>query len=153
MPEGSTPGTRGAAWSGRSDGPGPEHRRWHDVVHGAGAVRWVGVPGPPGGPVTTALIGFASDEGVRRNHGRPGAAAGPEALRRALAPLAVHGEFGLHDAGDVPVAGEDLESAQEELGRRVAGLLEDHRLVVVLGGGHEAAYGSYLGLAASSRLA
>lgn len=159
MPEQPAPGARGEAWFGRSDGPGPEHRRWHDVVRGPGTVRPPGVPGPPGGSnlsgvsATAALIGFASDEGVRRNHGRPGAATGPAALRRALAPLAVHGEFGLHDAGDVTVAGEDLESAQEELGRRVARLLEDHRLVVVLGGGHEAAYGSYLGLAASSRLA
>ncbi|MDI3331614.1 MAG: formimidoylglutamase [Micrococcus sp.] len=157
MTEGVADEPRGTAWSGRSDGPGPEHRRWHDVVHVAGAVRPSEVMDPPGAPslsagtATAALIGFASDEGVRRNHGRPGAATGPAALRRALAPLAVHGEFNLHDAGDVTVAGEDLESGQEQLGQRVARLLEDHRLVVVLGGGHEAAYGGYRGLAASSR--
>lgn len=159
MPEGSAYASRGTAWTGRSDGPGPEHRRWHDVVHVAGAVHSSDETGPPGGPnpsgasATTALIGFASDEGVRRNHGRPGAATGPAALRRALAPLAVHGEFSVHDAGDVTVAREDLESGQEQLGRQVARLLEEHRLVVVLGGGHETAFGSYRGLAASSRLA
>jgi formiminoglutamase len=153
MPEESGHAPRGAAWSGRSDGPGPEHRRWHDVVHVPEAVHSSDAMEPPGGPATTALIGFASDEGVRRNHGRPGAATGPSALRRALAPLAVHGAFSILDAGDVTVAGEDLESAQEQLGHRVARLLEDHRLVVVLGGGHEAAFGSYRGLAASSRVA
>ncbi len=153
MPEGSAHAPRGTAWSGRSDGPGPEHRRWHDVVRVPEAVDSSEVMNPPGSPATTALIGFASHEGVRRNHGRPGAAAGPAALRRALAPLAVHGEFSIHDAGDVTVAGEDLEAGQEQLGRQVARLLEDHRLVVVLGGGHETAFGSYRGLAASSRVA
>lgn len=158
MPEGSARASRGAAWSGRSDGPGPDHRRWHDVVHVSEAVpsygtRRSGGPDLSGASATTALIGFASDEGVRRNHGRPGAATGPAALRRALAPLAVHGDFSIHDAGDVTVAGEDLESGQEQLGRQVARLLEEHRLVVVLGGGHETAFGSYRGLAASSRLA
>jgi formiminoglutamase len=153
MPEQSGHAPPGAAWSGRSDGPGPEHRRWHDVVHGPEGVHSAGMMDPSGGPATAALIGFASDEGVRRNHGRPGAATGPSALRRALAPLAVHGAFSIHDAGDVTVAGGDLETGQEQLGRQVARLLGDHRLVVVLGGGHEAAFGSHRGLAASSRVA
>ena len=37
-----------------------------------------------------ALLGFACDEGVKRNQGRPGAAGAPDALRRALANLASH---------------------------------------------------------------
>ena len=35
-----------------------------------------------------ALLGFACDEGVRRNKGRIGAEKGPETLRRALANMA-----------------------------------------------------------------
>ncbi|OMH27590.1 formimidoylglutamase [Tersicoccus phoenicis] len=133
------------AWSGRTDGPGPEHRRWHQAVctaeTGAGDGR---------GGVT--LIGFASDEGVRRNHGRPGAVEGPDALRRALAPLAVHTELPIVDTGTVTVDGPDLEGGQDRLGDRVAEAVDQHDLVVVLGGGHETAWGSYLGRRRSTRL-
>jgi formiminoglutamase len=130
-------------WSGRSDGSGPEHRRWHHAVNAR----------PPTPQVGVALVGFASDEGVRRNHGRPGAADGPDALRRALAPLALHTDVPITDAGTVIVEDGDLEAAQDRLGDRIAALLDQHRLVVVLGGGHETAWGSYLGRTRSARLA
>lgn len=135
----STPGPD--VWSGRTDGSGAAHRRWHQAVssqHAAG----------PGG---LALLGFASDEGVRRNHGRPGAVDGPDALRRALAPLALHADFAVVDAGTVCVEGRDLEAGQEALADAVAGLLDAQQLVVVLGGGHETAWGSYLGHTRSRR--
>ncbi|GMA19691.1 formimidoylglutamase [Arsenicicoccus piscis] len=133
--------TPAGVWSGRDDGPGAEHRRWHHLVSDDDA---------PGG---VALVGFASDEGVRRNHGRPGAAQGPDALRGALASMAVHpGAPRVVDAGTVVVAGEDLEAAQDALGEQVGRLLDAHDLVVVLGGGHESAWGSYLGRTAAQRL-
>ena len=100
-----------------------------------------------------ALIGFASDDGVRRNHGRPGAAQGPDALRRALGPMAMHADFPVTDGGTVVVEDGDLESAQSRLADHLADLLDGHRLVVVLGGGHETAWGSYLGRTRSTRLA
>jgi formiminoglutamase len=93
-----------------------------------------------------ALLGFACDEGVRRNQGRVGAVEGPAALRRALAGLAWHGTRPVHDAGDVLVEDAALEEAQRELGAHVARLLADGHLPVVVGGGHEVAYGSFLGL-------
>lgn len=134
-------------WSGRTDGDGPEHRRWHQAVRvlgGAGGAA-------PGGFGGIALVGFASDEGVRRNEGRPGAVEGPGAIRRALAPLAVHRGPDVVDAGDVVVHGADLEGGQAALGREVARLLDAGRHVVVLGGGHETAYGTYLGRRAAAR--
>ena len=51
----------------------------------------------------TALIGFASDAGVVRNLGRPGAAAGPATLRGALGTLALAADLGVTDLGDVVV--------------------------------------------------
>ena len=61
-----------------------------------------------------ALLGFASDAGVHRNHGRTGAADGPRTLRRALANLAWHGgdDSRLYDAGNVACTGDRLEDAQ-----------------------------------------
>lgn len=127
-------------WTGRDDGPGSEHARWHSVIR----------PWSPGEPAAGAavLLGFASDEGVRRNGGRIGAAAGPSALRAALASLAATG-IELRDGGDVLV-GEDLEGGQALLGEQVAAVLSAEGLPVVLGGGHEVAFGSYLGWGATS---
>ncbi|WP_040161756.1 formimidoylglutamase [Nigerium massiliense] len=129
-----------SAWSGRDDGPGPEHARWHTVMTG-----WP--PEPRLERADAVLIGFASDEGVRRNGGRVGAAEGPEALRGGLASLADPG-LALADAGDVVVADGDLEAGQARLGAVVARVLEAGSLPVVLGGGHAVAYGSYRGWAA-----
>lgn len=128
-------------WTGRVDGPGPAHRRWHSVV-GAADPRTPGV----------ALIGFRSDEGVRRNGGRPGAVDGPGEIRRALASKALHTEIVVHDAGDVTVHGHDLESGHDRLAAAVGTLVRAGHLPVVLGGGHETAYGSYRGLAEGGSL-
>ncbi|WP_313022610.1 formimidoylglutamase [Mobilicoccus sp.] len=134
-----------SSWTGRDDGEGAEHRRWHrQVTHTMSAGRAVG---------GVSVVGFASDEGVRRNGGRQGAAEGPQALRSALAPLALHVDVPLRDAGTVVVDGEDLESGHEALGELIARELDaDARFVVVLGGGHETAYGSYLGRIRSAGL-
>jgi formiminoglutamase len=94
-----------------------------------------------------ALLGFACDAGVARNGGRVGAADGPRALRRALANVAWHRRGPAWDAGDVACEGEALEAAQVELGAHVARLLAEGQRPVVLGGGHEAALGTFLGLA------
>lgn len=127
-------------WQGRVDAAeGRLARRWHEVVR----------PLEAGCAPGAAFLGLASDIGVRRNQGRPGAAEGPAALRRALANLPARAGLRLYDAGTVTPDGEDLEGAQAEYGRRVAGLLEAGHLPVGLGGGHEIAWGSWQGLAAS----
>jgi len=126
-------------WTGRVDAvDGERGRRWHQVVQ---PVQQADRPG-------IALIGFASDAGVSRNHGRPGAAGGPLALRRGLANLAWHGgnDARLYDAGDVTCAGDALEEAQSSYAERLAGLLRDGHFVVGLGGGHEIAWAAHSGL-------
>ncbi len=120
-------------WSGRSDGPGPEHARWHSVINQAESA-----------PVT--LLGFASDEGVLRNGGRQGAAAGPAALRTALGSLAVHHGHALADAGTITTQGDDLDGAHEALSDKVEELVRSATLPIILGGGHETAFGSHRGL-------
>ncbi|WP_086722389.1 formimidoylglutamase [Streptomyces carpinensis] len=130
-----------APWAGRDDGPGADNARWHKAVH---------LDPDRVGPGNVAFVGFRSDEGVRRNKGRQGAANGPAALRRALASMALARPLRALDAGDIEVAGDGegvLESGQERLGRTVAALVDRGHPVMVLGGGHEVAYGSYRGLA------
>lgn len=125
-------------WSGRVDAEdGMAGRRWHQVV------------APVADAAGTALLGFASDAGVSRNRGRAGAAEGPPALRRVLANLAWHGGTStrLYDAGDVVCEGDALEDAQSKYAQRVAELLQAGHFVIGLGGGHEIAWASYMGLA------
>jgi len=125
-------------WTGRVDiEEGLRAIRWHQVVKPIEAAREPGV----------VLLGFACDEGVRRNQGRIGARGGPRAVRQALAGLAAHQARPVYDAGDVTCDETNLEGAQANFAARVAALLDDGHFVVGLGGGHEIACGTFAGLA------
>src|SRR5438094_10621504 len=55
-------------------------------------------------PGRAVLVGFPQDEGVRRNHGRPGAAEAPHEIRRWLRRLTpFDGESGLDLAANPPL--------------------------------------------------
>lgn len=125
-------------WQGRVDSQevGP-CKRWHQHIQQLHTAAQGGV----------RLIGFAVDEGVRRNSARVGAAQGPHALRSALASLPLLGEPALYDAGDVVCEDQDLEGAQARLADHVARAVASQSLPVVLGGGHEMAWGTFQGVA------
>lgn len=97
------------------------------------------------------LLRFRSDEGVSLNGGRVGAVDGPAALRSALGSLALQRPLRLYDAGDVTTQGEDLEGGQAEVGRQLAELRRSAPLSILLGGSHESAWASYLGMAEQCR--
>lgn len=138
------------AWSGRSDGPGDEHRRvWSSIIGPASADESLRSATPD--EADAVLLGFRSDEGVSRNAGRVGAVDGPAALRSALGSLALQRPLRLYDAGDVTTQGEDLEGGQAEVGRQLAELRRSAPLSILLGGGHESAWASYLGMAEQCR--
>ena len=97
------------------------------------------------------LLGFSCDEGVRRNLGRPGAASGPDATRRALASLPFHDpSFDIVDAGDLvyreAVSGEPLAGVQAALTASVQMLLGSGHFPIVMGGGNEASWGTGKGI-------
>lgn len=96
---------------------------------------------------TCVLIGFECEEGVRRNKGRLGAAAAPEALRKEMAslPWKQQLEKKIIDIGNLACVGTQLEQAQQYLGDTVARILQKDAKPIILGGGHETAYGHYLG--------
>lgn len=95
---------------------------------------------------STTLLGFACDEGVRRNKGRPGAEEGPRAIRAAMANLAYNQTAAIYDAGDVICDNKQLEEAQKILGNHVTNILNHNGFPLLLGGGHEIAWGSFLGI-------
>ncbi|HJV84338.1 MAG TPA: formimidoylglutamase [Noviherbaspirillum sp.] len=126
-------------WQGRIDAAeGEGGKRWHQIV------RPLETAADTGG---VALIGFACDVGVARNHGRTGARQGPQALRAALGNMPVRRCTSIADAGDVICNGDELESAQQELSERISDLLARGKLPIAMGGGHEMAFGSFGGLA------
>lgn len=99
------------------------------------------------------LIGFPSDEGVRRNGGRPGAAQAPEMIRDVFKKLTPHPEFfdehasmieGIHDLGDLDVTG-NLSQDQQRLGNLIESVLAAKQIPIILGGGHETSFGHVLG--------
>lgn len=125
-------------WKGRVDADeGLLGRRWHQLVKPMAPTQGSGV----------ALIGFACDAGVARNHGRRGAAEGPTALRKMLCNMPAHRSMTVYDAGDIVCEGDELERAQAELSDHVADTLDRGFFPMVLGGGHEVALGSFGGLA------
>lgn len=101
------------------------------------------------------IVGFECDEGVRRNGGRPGAAEAPEAIRKPLYAMTPDAEEhdlfvdfldSCADAGNLTGTG-DLDEDQHKLGEILAGCLNKGVVSVVLGGGHETAFGQFLGYA------
>ncbi|CAB3643100.1 Formimidoylglutamase [Paraburkholderia sediminicola] len=138
-------------WSGRSDDgeQGDTRRIFNQVVPFGGARRHedVSCAAPFGESDTTVIVGFGSDEGVRRNQGRVGAAHAPKELRRVLAGLPAKTSMAsLADAGDVVCDDGDLEGAQAELANVVSDVLASGGRPLVFGGGHEVAWGTYSGL-------
>lgn len=98
---------------------------------------------------TFNIVGFESDEGVRRNQGRTGAKEGPDAIRKMLAKLPYHLEAtNIVDIGNIQCEGQELEKAQTELGTTVTHLLHKAGIPIILGGGHETLYGHYKGVRA-----
>ncbi|NNE57437.1 MAG: formimidoylglutamase [Hellea sp.] len=94
-----------------------------------------------------ALIGFASDAGVQRNLGRPGAALAPDAIRTAARNLAVpHNAGPFVDLGDIRVEDDALEAGHTLLSLTLDQQLRLFDRILILGGGHETAYGGYAGL-------
>ncbi|MDH3796440.1 MAG: arginase family protein, partial [Flavobacteriaceae bacterium] len=82
------------------------------------------------------ILGYACDEGVRRNQGRIGAAGGPEAIRSQLAKMPFHKtEKFLIDAGTVLCDDSDLEAAQQLTAQKVQLLLQHSCFPIIIGGG------------------
>lgn len=129
-------------WQGRVD---PEAKRFHEVIRCADLKQGFKAPLET---LNFGFIGFSSDEGVKRNQGRQGASGGPDAIRKSLAKLPVNTpqNWRFFDVGNIACEDGNLEAAQECLGNTIHHLLSQNIFPIGLGGGHEMAWGHYLGL-------
>jgi len=95
------------------------------------------------------FCGFCCDEGVKRNHGRVGAKEAPEVLKEQLAKLPWHTSqknLSLFDIGNIVCVEDRLEEAQLALSQLIKTVQAKNGVTVVFGGGHETAWGHYLGI-------
>ena len=88
------------------------------------------------------IIGYACDEGVRRNNGRVGAKSGPDAIRKYMGELPPR----VTDKGNINCENGNLEKTQKELGEMVEKELKLGNFPLIIGGGHDIAYGHFLGI-------
>ena len=122
-------------WTGRVDQEDGElGLRWHQLINTTHQQD------------TIDLIGFASDVGVANNKGRVGAKNGPNAVRSQLANLPFLLTANIHDKGDIAPVQEQIDDAQFKLAKQVHASIERGHFPIVIGGGHEVARGSFLGL-------
>lgn len=96
-----------------------------------------------------AILGYACDEGVRRNKGRVGAKHGPDSIRHWLGKKACHldSALNIYDAGNITCINGQLEITQSNTTQTISSLLANDLFPIVLGGGHDLAYAHFMGLA------
>ena len=134
-------------WQGRIDSESNfDAFRWHQWVEFID-LRSENLT-PYKGKLGFAFLGFCCDAGVNRNNGRTGAAKGPESIRKELAnlPCRFTQEVKLFDAGDIFCENISLEESQKLLSKAVEKVLELNLFPIILGGGHEIAFGHYEGI-------
>jgi len=88
---------------------------------------------------THVIIGCPQDIGVTRNHGRPGAAESPKAIRQffyKLKPATLSDDIRIVDLGDIDVTGE-LETIHDRQEALATAILKDGKIVISLGGGND----------------
>lgn len=131
-------------WQGRVDSHIPE--RYNQVIK---LIDLLENNIPEDDHYSFVIIGFASDEGVRRNQGRVGASLGPDKIRKLLAnlPFNFADQINVYDIGNINCHDQNLEAAQMALASIAELVLLAGCHPIVIGGGHETAYGHYLGIA------
>ena len=94
------------------------------------------------------LLGFCCDKGVQRNLGRKGTSKAPNSIRKEMVNLPCSFPKGtnIYDCGNIISNGAELEDVQMVLSEAVYRMLNLGLFPLILGGGHEIAYGHYMGI-------
>ena len=128
-------------WTGRASNPDLGKQYWHQEIE----LKDIHTVDKENTDI--ALLGYVCDEGVRRNRGRIGAGQGPKMLRERLAKLPIHFDTKkVADIGDVSCIDEDMESCQKALATSISHLISQQVFPIAIGGGHDMAYGHFMGI-------
>lgn len=135
-------------WHGRIDSlTNPDSFRWHQSVKDLNLVN-PKIHEIEHNKKNFCFLGFVCDEGVNRNLGRVGASKGSAYLRREMSNLAWDSDLniGLFDAGNIVCKEKKLEEAQHALSEAIFKILSLDLIPVLLGGGHDIAFGHFIGI-------
>lgn len=131
-------------WQGRIDDlVDYDAFRWHQIIEPINLLEKVSVETSGFG-----LLGFCCDKGVKQNLGRVGTSKGPDSIRKEMAnlPCSFSSSTKIYDCGNIVANDEALEDLQETLAEAVYLMLQKGLFPIILGGGHEIAYGHYRGI-------
>ena len=135
-----------ALWTGRQSDPDDGIQYWHQAI----ALRNAGSLSNTNDTRSTShlvLLGYACEEGVRRNQGRIGTKQAPPLVRKQLARLPFHcHSLEITDVGDVICLGEEMEDCQTIFAEIISKLITNGAFPVAIGGGHDMAYAHFSGL-------
>lgn len=129
-------------WTGRKSNPGIGKQYWHQEIelYDINDLK-------KESNIDIALVGYVCDEGVRRNLGRVGSEQGPRLIRERLAKLPIHFDsIRVGDVGDIICLEEDMESCQQAFSNIISQLISKNIFPIGLGGGHDMAYGHFMGI-------
>ncbi len=90
------------------------------------------------------FVGYDTDDGVVRNLGRKGAESGSNAIRKAIQSFPQLKGLKVYDYRNLEK--KSVEEAQKEYSEKISDVLKKGIFPIGLGGGHDIAYGSYLGI-------
>jgi formiminoglutamase len=131
-----------AYWKGRKSNPDMGNQYWHQEIKLIENEKGPSIPN-----ADIAILGYVCDEGVRRNRGRIGAHKGPRAIRESLAKLPIHFENKLvADMGDIVCIDDDMEACQALFAKHISKLIKQKTFPIAIGGGHDMAYGHFMGI-------
>lgn len=132
--------TEESLWQGRNDTPPNE--AYYQLVKCVDAYTYDYTQSQS----SVALIGFCSDEGIRRNEGRIGAKLGPITIRKQLARLSIHKKQQMIDLGDIHCIKNNLEASQQSFANLISQCHANKIRSIAFGGGHEIAWAHFQGL-------
>lgn len=124
-------------WQGRYDGDEKDDLRLWQVIENFSSDI---VPNKK----SICFIGYNTDDGVRRNQGRIGAKAGSNAIRTAMQSFPNIERLGFYEYGNLKTW--IVEDAQAEFSEKVADVIKANMFPIGLGGGHDIAFASFLGV-------
>lgn len=132
-------------WKGRVDSTTDyDAFRWHQWVQPLDLNE---VTEPMNCKLGFAVLGFCSEQGVKRNKGRVGTALAPDFIRAQMSnfPCTFSKEVRFFDAGNILCDEISMEEGQRLLGHAVEKILDLNLFPIVLGGGHETTFGHFQG--------
>lgn len=129
-------------WTGRKSNPDLGAQYWHQKIELL-PIDNLAVQKE----IDIALLGYVCDEGVRRNFGRVGAKEGPKIVRQQLGKLSLHcNGKRVVDMGDIICLEGNMEDCQEAFAEVITNVVCQNILPIAIGGGHDIAYGHFMGL-------